>query len=170
MQHNRFIIKAISEENLNSFFKEYKPNFDYQHIEDIFKMTLELAYSNDTTNFTNVIHACFDTKLQKYCAILNLGTTTDIDNIVSIHIEFAFIEAEYRKIHFSEIDSTLLEFLLLDYVVGNICLNTKTNIGISTVALTPINEKVRNRYEQIGFESIRHSGSNKYEDWMIFSI
>ena len=55
-------------------------------------------------------------------------------------------------------------------IIGQVGLPIKSNIGIGTVALTPINEKVRKRYEQLGFESIKDSGSNKFEDWMVFNI
>lgn len=170
MLYRRFTVQPISEDTLGDFLDAYKPTFDFPHIEEIFKRTLELVFSHNDVNFTNVIHACFDLQDERYCGILNIGTTTEIDNIASIHVEFVFIEPEYRKLIFDGIDCTLLEFLLLDYTIGQVGLPIKSNIGIGTVALTPINEKVRKRYEQLGFESIKDSGSNKFEDWMVFNI
>ena len=80
MENDRFKIEVIKSSNLSSFFKEYKPNIDYPKLQEIFKSTLELCYNQDDVSFTNVIHTCFDKKENRYCAILNIGTTTDINN------------------------------------------------------------------------------------------
>lgn len=170
MLNKRFHVESIKADDLNNFLDIYKPCFDFPNIEEIFNRTLELAYNQEDVSFTNVIHACYDNEKEKYCAILNIGTTTAIDDTVSIDVEFLFIEKEYRKNLFKELDSKLSEFLLLDYVIGELGLKIKNNIGISIIALTPINEKVRKTYEEIGFESISESGSNKFEDWMIFNF
>ena len=103
MVNDRFEIVIIKSSNLSSFFEEYKPNIDYPKLEEIFKSTSELCYNQDDVSFTNVIHACFDKKEKRYCAFLNVGTTADIDDLISISIEFLFVEKDYRKIEFEEL-------------------------------------------------------------------
>ncbi len=171
MKNDRFEIRVIKSSNLSSFFKVYKPNIDYPKLQEIFKITLELCYNQDDVSFTNVIHACFDKKKEKYCAFLNIGTTTDIDNLVSIGIEFLFIEKEYRKIKFEELGNIKLsEYLLIDYTILNIGEKIKNQIGINSVALTPATDKLRELYSFYGFQTIQGSGSKEAEDWMIFNL
>jgi len=110
-------------------------------------------------------------KESKYCAILNIGTTSAIDNIISINVEFLFVEPEYRKISFEELNYTKLsEYLLLDYVVGEIGDYSKKNLGIGWVALTPVTKEVRKIYQDYGFQSIENSGQHELEDWMVFNL
>ena len=97
MINDRFKIEVIKSSELSTFFQIYKPNIDYPKLQEIFSGTLELCYNQDDVSFTNVIHVCFDIKEQKYCALLNIGTTTDIDDIASIDIEFLFVEKEYKN-------------------------------------------------------------------------
>ena len=87
MINDRFKIEIIKSSDLSTFFQTYKPNIDYPKLQEIFNGTLELCYNQDDVSFTNVIHVCFDTKEQKYCALLNIGTTTDIDDIVNLQNE-----------------------------------------------------------------------------------
>ena len=171
MVNDRFEIVIIKSSNLSSFFKEYKPNIDYPKLQEIFSGTLELCYNQDDVSFTNVIHVCFDIKEQKYCALLNIGTTTDIDDIASIDIEFLFVEKEYRKIHFEELGNIKIsEFLLIDYVVLSMGEIIKNQIGINSVAITPATDKIRELYSSYGFQTIKGSGSKEVEDWMIFNL
>ena len=154
MINDRFKIEVIKSSELSTFFQTYKPNIDYPKLQEIFSGTLELCYNQDDVSFTNVIHVCFDIKEQKYCALLNIGTTTDIDDIVSIDIEFLFVEKEYRKIHFEGLGNIKLSvYLLIDYV-----------------ALTPATDKIRELYSSYGFQTIQGSGSKEAEDWMVFNL
>lgn len=176
MSFSRFNIEIVSQKDLHAKFEEYKPNFERPEIEEIFKKTLELCHDTPDTNFTNVIHLCYDLQKEKYCAILNIGTTTSVDDIVSIHVEFLFVEPDYRnhtdkKHTFEELGFIKLsEYLLVDYVVGTIGMNSKKVLGIGLVALTPVNDAVRKIYESYGFDAIKGSGANEFEDWMIFNI
>ena len=171
MENDRFKIEIIKSSNLSSFFKKYEPNIDYPKLQEIFKSTLELCYNQDDVSFTNVIHTCFDKKENKYCAILNIGTTTDIDDLVSIGVEFFFVEKEYRKIKFEELGNIKLsEYLLIDYTILNIGETIKNQIGINSVALTPATDKLRGLYSSYGFQTIQGSGSKEAEDWMIFNL
>ena len=164
----RFIVKTISVDNLHSFLDSYKPNFDLPKLETIFSDTLELCFNQEDVKYTNVIHACYDKKEEKYCAILNIGTTTAIDDLVSINVEFLFIEKEYRSKIFTELNGVKLsQYLLQDYIIGDIGFYAKDNIGISAVSITPINEKVRGTYSNMNFITIDGSGSKKAEDWMV---
>ena len=61
----------------------------------------------------------------------------------------------------------LSQYLLQDYIIGDIGFYTKDNIGISAVSITPINEKVRDTYADMNFITIDGSGSKKAEDWMV---
>ena len=134
MINDRFKIEVIKSSELSTFFQIYKPNIDYPKLQEIFSGTLELCYNQDDVSFTNVIHVCFDIKEQKYCALLNIGTTTDIDDIVSIDIEFLFVEKEYRKIHFEELGNIKLsEYLLIDYVALTIGETIKNQIDESLI-------------------------------------
>jgi len=177
MSFSRFNIEIISQQDIRAKFEEYKPNFSKPKIEEIFKKTLELCYDTPDTNFTNVIHLCYDLQEERYCAILNIGTTISVDDIVSIHVEFLFVEPDYRK-HTNEQQHTfeelgfikLSEYLLVDYVVGTIGMSSKRMLGIGLVALTPVNDAVREIYTSYGFDSIAGSGPNEFEDWMIFNI
>ena len=171
MINDRFKIEVIKSSELSTFFQTYKPNIDYPKLQEIFSGTLELCYNQDDVSFTNVIHVCFDIKEQKYCALLNIGTTTDIDDIASIDIEFLFVEKEYRKIHFEELGNIKLsEYLLIDYVVLTIGETIKNQIGINTVALTPATDKIRELYSSYRFQTIQGSGSKEAEDWMVFNL
>ena len=164
----RFIVKPIRTDDLSEFLSSYKPNFDFPKIDTIFNDTLELCFDQDDVQFTNVLHVCFDKKENKYCAVLNVGTTTAVDDIISINVEFLFVEKEYRSINFEELNNLKLsQYLLQDYVIGDIGFYSKENIGISAVSITPINEKVREVYEDMNFITIDGSGSKKEEDWMI---
>ncbi len=164
----RFIIKPISIFDLDSFLKSYKPNFDLQKLDTIFNDTLELCFDQIDVKYTNVIHACYDKQEEKYCAILNIGTTTAIDDLVSINVEFLFIEKEYRSKKFVELNNLKLsQYLLQDYIIGDVGFYAKDNIGISAVSITPINEKVRDTYSKMNFITIDGSGSKKAEDWMV---
>ncbi len=168
---NRFQIKTIPVDDLHYFLSIKNLNFDLPKLRDIFESTLETCFDQKDVSHTNVIHACYDTKKEKYCAILNLGTTTAIDDLVSINIEFLFIKKEYRGKIFKEInDMKLSKFLLIAYVAMNIGLIAKDNFGISILTITPINEKVRKTYEDLNFITIDGSGSKKEEDWMIYYI
>ncbi len=170
MQDRRFLIESISPDKLKKFIDDYQPTFDFPNIKEVYNRTLELAFDSEDESFTNVIHTCYDMQEEKYCAILNIGTTKALADYTSIAVEFLYIEPEYRKVKFEELNNQeLSQYLLLDYVVGNIGFQTKSNIGISMIALSPIDDKVRTRYEEIGFDSIEESGSNKFEDWMYFS-
>lgn len=171
MANDRFEIVIIKSSNLSSFFKEYKPNIDYPKLEEIFKSTSELCYNQDDVSFTNVIHACFDKKEKRYCAFLNVGTTADIDDLVSISIEFLFVEKDYRKTEFEELGNIKIsEFLLIDYVVLSMGEIIKNQIGINSVAITPATDKIRELYSSYGFQTIKGSGSKEVEDWMIFNL
>lgn len=164
----RFVVQAISVYDLDSFLGSYKPNFDLPKLDTIFNDRLELCFNQRDVHFTNVIHACFDKKEEKYCAILNIGTTTAVDNLVSINVEFLFIEKEYRSKIFKELNNVKLsQYLLQDYVIGDIGFYAKDNIGISAISITPINEKVREIYTDMNFITIDGSGSKKAEDWMV---
>jgi len=169
---SRFKTEIINQKDLGNFFKiKYLPTFDFPHVEDVFRRTLELAFDTEDAKATRVIHACYDLKEEQYCGFLNLGTTTDIDDLVSIAIEFIFVEPTYRKRIFEELYGIKLsEYLLVDYVIDEIGTNVKESIGINTVALVPIADKVRNIYEEMGFQSIPKSGKNEFEDWMVFAI
>lgn len=177
MSFSRFNIEIISQKDLCEKFEEYKPNFERSEIKEIFDKTLELCHDTPNTHFTNVIHLCYDLQEERYCAILNIGTTTSVDDIVSIHVEFLFVEPEYRmhtknkKHTFEELGFIKLsEYLLVDYVVGTIGMNSKKVLGIGLVALTPVNDDVREIYKSYGFDAIKGSGPNEFEDWMIFNI
>ncbi len=168
----RFTLETISQGKLEDFFKtKFPPTFNLPHTEDVFKRTLELAFDTEDAQAIRVIHACYDNIEEKYCGFLNIGTTTDIDDLVSIAVEFVFVEPDYRKTCFDELDGIKLsEYLLVDYTIGEIGLNIKESIGINTVALVPIADKVRQIYETMGFISIKQSGKNEFEDWMVFTI
>ena len=164
----RFIVKPIRTYNLSEFLNCYQPNFDLPKIDTIFNDTLELCFDQYDLQSTNILHTCFDRKENKYCAILNIGTTTAVDDMISINVEFLFIEKEYRGIKFEELNNLKLsQYLLQDYTIGDIGFYSKENIGISAVSITPINEKVREVYEDMNFITIDGSGSKKEEDWMI---
>jgi len=168
----RFVIKTISANNLTDFFSnEYKPNFDLPKLKDIFDTTVELCYDNEDELATNVIHACFDTKEKKYCGFTNIGTSTIIDNLVSLNVEFLFLEKEYRGKIFKELDNIKLsKFLLVEYLAVKLGISVKDNFAINMISITPINEKVRKIYEQLNFVTIDGGGSKKEEDWMICYI
>jgi len=176
MSYSRFNIEIISQKDILNKLEEYKPNFDRDKIKEIFNKTLELCFDTPDTHFTNVLHLCYDLQEERYCAILNLGTTISVDDIVSIHVEFLFVEPDYRnhtdKPHtFEELGFIKLsEYLLVDYVVGTIGMSSKKVLGIGLVALTPVNDAVREIYKSYGFDSIKGSGTNEFEDWMIFNI
>lgn len=169
---SRFLIEPIKQSKLESFFKDqYSPAFDLPNTEEIFKNTFELAFDNEDAKATTVIHACYDQVQEKYCAFINIGTTTQIDDIASLAIEYIFIESDYRKVQFHELGNMKLsEYLLLDYTIGTIGFNVKEQIGIHVIGLVPVNEKVREIYENMGFISLPKSGSHENEDWMIFNI
>lgn len=171
MTNDRFEVRAIKSSDLPTFFSQYTPQIDYPNLELIFESTLELCFQQFDIPFSNVIHACFDKNKNKYCAILNIGTTTEVDDQVSIDVEFLFVEKEYRKIQFDELgDIKLSEYLLIDYVASTIGEEIKNKIGISSVALTPANEKIRDLYTEYGFKTIDGSGSKEAEDWMLFNL
>ena len=171
MLNGRFCIEPIDKGQLASFLATYSIVFDYPRVEDIFKITTELAFSQEDVVATNVIHACYDNQEEKYCAIINLGTTTDIDDIVSIAVEFFYINPEYRKeVCVNDLGCKLSHFLLLDYVIGEIAYKIKKEIGISMVGIVPMNDIVREIYEGIGFASIKNPHNGTYEDWMTFPL
>lgn len=165
-------MEVIQTKDLCDVLKKYKPNFEQKNIEEIFNRTYQLCFSPDEEiNFTNVLHLCYDRKKEKYCAILNLGTTNSLDDVTSLNVDFLFVEPSYRKIAFEELDNIKLsEYILIDYVVGEIGTYIKKNLGIGWVVLTPITEKVREVYSTYGFKSIKESGKNEFEDWMVFNI
>jgi len=164
----RFIVKPIGTDDLSELLNSYQPNFDLPKIDTIFNDTLELCFDQDDVQSTNILHTCFDKKENKYCAILNVGTTTAVDDMISINVEFLFVEKEYRSINFKELNNLKLsQYLLQDYIIGDIGFYSKENIGISAVSITPINEKVREVYEDMNFITIDGSGSKKEEDWMV---
>ena len=168
----RFVIKTISANNLTDFFSnEYKPNFDLPKLKDIFDTTVELCYDNEDELATNVIHACFDIEQQRYCGFINIGTSAIIDDLVSLNVEFLFLEEEYRGKVFKELDNIKLSrFLLIEYLATNLGIIVKDNFAINMISITPINEKVRNAYEKLNFVTIDGTGSKKKEDWMIYYI
>jgi len=168
----RFIIKTISSNNLIDFFSnEYKPNFDLPKLKDIFDTTIELCYDNEDELSTNVIHACFDIEQQRYCGFINIGTSTIIDDLVSLNVEFLFLEKDYRGKVFKELDNIKLSrFLLIEYLATKLGVSVKDNFAINMISITPINEKVRKSYENLNFVTIDGSGSKKEEDWMICYI
>lgn len=169
--NNRFKIEQIKTEELNNFLNLYKPNFDLPKLEEIFNGTLELCFNHSDVLATNIIHACYDKQESRYCGFVNIGTTTAIDDMVSINVEFLFIEKEYRGKLFKELDNLKLsKSLLVDYISNQIGFRVKTEIGINIISITPINEKVRNTYEKFNFITIDGSGSKREEDWMICYI
>jgi len=171
MLNGRFRIEPIAMYQLASFLASYSIVFDYPRVEEIFKMTTELAFNQEDVVATNVIHACYDLQEEKYCAIINLGTTTDIDDVVSIAVEFFYINPEYRKdIFVDDLGCKLSHFLLQDYVIGEVAYKIKKDIGINIVGIVPMNDIVREIYEGIGFESIKNPQNSTYEDWMIFPL
>ena len=52
--------------SFDEFLNSNKLNFDLPKIENIFESTLELCFNQDDVSFTNVIHACYDTKEKRY--------------------------------------------------------------------------------------------------------
>ena len=169
--NNRFQIQQIHANELNIFLAKFKPNYDLPKLKEIFEGTLELCFDQEDVLSTNIIHACYDTQEDRYCAILNVGTNTAIDDLVSINVEFLFIEKEYRGKIFKELDNLKLsKSLLVDYIANLIGTRIKSEIGINMISITPINEKVRKIYEDMNFITIDGSGSKKEEDWMVCYI
>ncbi len=170
---SRFLVETLRQNELGDFFsKKYIPSFDFPpYCKQVFDNTYELAFDNSDASATIVVHACYDQISEQYCAIMFIGTTTAIDDRASIAIEYIFIEPSYRKQIFTELNNMKLsEFLLLDYALVQIGLSVKEKIGINFISLVPINEKVRVIYEDMGFTTIKNSGTNQDEDWMIFNI
>ncbi len=64
----------------------------------------------------------------------------------------------------------LSEYILHDYIIGQLGMDVKKKIGINHLILAPINDKVRKLYEDMGFESIPGSKASELEDWMIFNL
>jgi len=107
---------------------------------------------------------------EKYCAIMNVTTNHEIDDLTCFALDFIFIEKEYRKKELEHINCKLSEYILHDYLIGELGMDLKKKIGINYLILTPINDKVRKLYEDIGFVSIPDSKENEFEDWMTFNL
>jgi hypothetical protein len=168
---SRFHFEIIKEEELSSFFSsKYKPSFDFANCEEVFDNTIELAFNQEGVSATNIIHMCYDNLEERYCGLINLTTNHEIDDLTCLAIDFLYIEPEYRKITLEHINCKLSEYILQDYIIGEIGAYVKKTIGVNYLILAPITDKVRKVYEDMGFLSIPDSKQSEFEDWMIFHL
>ncbi len=168
---SRFHFEIVDSSVLHDFLKEkYSPSLDFPNCKEVFDNTIELAYDQEDVLATNVIHVCYDNLEEEYCAIINITTNHEIDDLTCLAVDFVFIEEKYRKKELDHINCKLSKYIFHDYILGELGMDIKKKIGINHLILTPINEKVRKLYEDMGFLSIPNSRQSELEDWMIFNL
>jgi len=156
-------ISQLSFNDLNSFFKKFDFTQDSLHIQQYLHFIQEASFCCQ-----NIIHKIYDVGQEEVIGFTALSTTTEVDNVSGILVEFLYLKPKYRG-KSDEILQTKYSHLLLDYII-TIAIKIQKQVAINHIYLVPINSKVREIYYQYGFENIPSSGKNEYEDYMVFNL
>ncbi len=158
------VISPLAPQEVNTFFESIDASNDSSHIQEYIGLTHESA-----TCYQTIIHKAYDLQNEEVFGFCALRTTyDDVDGVPGILVEFLYVKSSYRKVK-EEITQIKYSYLLLDYIVEE-ALKIQKLIAVNHVYLVPINDKVRKVYEEYGFENIPGSGSNPYEDYMVFNL
>ncbi len=95
-------------------------------------------------------------------------TKDDVDDVLGVLVDFLYVKKDYRK-KIEEFSGIKYSYLMLDYVIETALMIQKL-VAINHVYLVPISEEVRVVYQDYGFENIPGSGTNQWEDYMVFNL
>ena len=156
-------ISQVSFPDLNSFFKKFDFTQDSTHIQQYINFIQEASFC-----YQNIIHEIYDELEEEVIGFAALSTTKAVDNISGILIEFIYLKSKYRG-EKDEDSNTKYSYLLLDYIITT-AIKIQKQVAINHIYLVPIDNKVRSIYNKYGFENIPGSGSNEFEDYMVFNL
>jgi len=156
-------ISQISFDDLSSFFKSFDFTQDSVHIQKYISFIQEASFC-----YQNIIHELYDAAEEEIIGFTALSTTKEVDNISGILVEFLYIKPQYRG-KTDQMSQTKYSHLLLDYIITT-ALKIQKQVAINHIYLVPIDNKVREIYHKYGFENIPGSGSNEFEDYMVFNL
>ncbi|MEN8148120.1 MAG: hypothetical protein ABFR02_10960 [Campylobacterota bacterium] len=158
------VISPLRPQGVNPFFESVDVSNDTKHVQEYISLTHETAACYQT-----IIHKAYCTEQKNIFGFCALRTTyDDVDGVPGMLVEFLYVKPEYRNTQ-EKTSQVKYSFLLLDYIVEE-AIKIQKLIAINHVYLVPINDKVRKVYEEYGFENIPGSGSNEYEDYMVFNL
>ena len=156
-------ISQVSFNDINSFFKSFDFTQDSSHIQKYISFIQEASCC-----YQNIIHELHDLVEDDVIGFTALSTTKEVDGISGILVEFLYLKPQYR----GKADQSLhtkYSNLLLDYIITT-ALKIQKQVAINHIYLVPIDNKVREIYHKYGFENIPGSGSNEFEDYMVFNL
>jgi GNAT superfamily N-acetyltransferase len=156
-------ISQVSFEDLNSFFKGFDFIQDSAHIQNYISFIQEASFC-----YQNIIHELYDLAKEEVIGFTALSITEEVDNISGVLIEFLYVKHQYRG-KADEMSQTKYSHLLLEYIITT-ALKIQKQVAINHIYLVPIDAKVREFYHKYGFENIPSSGSNEFEDYMVFNL
>ena len=156
-------ISQVSFDDLSSFFKSFDFTQDSAHIQKYISFIQEASFC-----YQNIIHELYDVAEEEVIGFTALSTTKEVDNISGVLVEFLYVKPQYRGKN-DEISQTKYSHLLLDYIITT-ALKIQKQVAINHIYLVPIDAKVREIYHKYGFENIPGSGSNEFEDYMVFNL
>ena len=156
-------ISQVSFNDLSSFFKSFDFTQDSTHIQKYINFIQEASFC-----YQNIIHELYDLAEDEVIGFTALSTTKEVDDISGILIEFLYLKPKYRG-KTDEMSQTKYSHLLLDYIITT-AIKIQKQVAINHIYLVPIDNKVREIYHKYGFENIPGSGSNEFEDYMVFNL
>ena len=156
-------ISQVSFNDLNSFFDSFDFTQDSGHIQKYITFLQEASFC-----YQNIIHELYDAAEDEIIGFTALSTTKEVDDVPGVLIEFLYLKPQYRG-KTEEMSQIKYSHILLDYVITT-ALEIQKQVAINHIYLVPIDDKVREVYHQYGFENIPGSGSNEFEDYMVFNL
>jgi len=156
-------VSQVSFNELDFFFKSFNFTQDSEHIQKYISFIQEASFC-----YQNIIHELYDFSDNEVIGFTALSTTKEVDDISGILVEFLYIKPQYRG-ETDAVSKTTYSHSLLDYII-TIALQIQKQVAINHIYLVPINNKVREIYNKYGFENIPGSGSNEFEDYMVFNL
>ena len=153
----------VAFDDLASFFKQFDFTSDTSNIQQYVSLIQEVGFLRH-----NIIHELYDLANDEVIGFTALSISNEVDDLPGVLVEFLYLKSKYRG-KVDEFSNEKYSSIFLDYII-KLALDIQKKVAINHVYLVPINEKVRKIYENYGFENLPSSGSNEYEDYMVFNL
>jgi len=160
---NTIEISQVSFQSINSFFDGFNFVDDTKHIQKYISFIQEASLC-----YQNIIHQIYDANKEETVGFIALSTTREVDDISGVLVEFLYLKPDYRG-KIDNVSQQKYSYIALDYIIVT-AIEIQKKIAINHIYLVPIDNKVRKIYNRYGFENIPGSGSNEFEDYMVFNL
>ena len=161
---NPLNIYPVKNDKLLAYFKNFNFKKNTKHVQNYLKITIESGTLYQTT-----FHDAFNfLKDESFGFVALRMSNGEIDDVPGVIVDFLYLKEEYRA-KLIEGTEQKYSFFILDYIIEK-AIEIQSLAAVNHVYLVPINDKVRAVYLEYGFENIPSSGTNEWEDYMVFNL